>query len=159
MTNSEHVIAQEVLQMFIEIARIEPQVLLNFVDVVGSMLHIVEAECLKKRTRISNLAIEFIISFADGLSSHSFIDTMFITFAMDKEMASTILEESEDRQGFRRLFTIIMKMLLDKEDDPSWHTTNCQDEDVGQYNNYNVVQVFVSISHLSTRESYCVCCI
>ncbi|XP_073225971.1 threonine--tRNA ligase, mitochondrial 1-like [Cicer arietinum] len=39
-----------------------------------------------------------------------------------------------------RLFAILMKMLLDIEDDPTWHTAELEDEDASETSNYSVGQ-------------------
>ncbi|KAA8549670.1 hypothetical protein F0562_001312 [Nyssa sinensis] len=43
-------------------------------------------------------------------------------------------------QFISRLFGILMKMLLDIEDDPAWHSAESEDEDAGETSNYSVGQ-------------------
>ncbi|KAH9326987.1 hypothetical protein KI387_007165 [Taxus chinensis] len=117
---NEEATAQEALEMFIELAGTEPRFLRRqIVDVVGSMLQIAEAESLEEGTR--HLAIEFIITLAEA-----------------RERAPGMMRKLPQFIG--RLFAILMKMLLDVEDDPAWHAANTEDEDAGESSNYNVGQ-------------------
>ncbi|TQE04143.1 hypothetical protein C1H46_010255 [Malus baccata] len=43
-------------------------------------------------------------------------------------------------QFISRLFAILMRMLLDIEDEASWHTAESEDEDAGETGNYSVGQ-------------------
>ncbi|XP_057843683.1 uncharacterized protein LOC131053092 isoform X2 [Cryptomeria japonica] len=120
LNHNEEVTAQEALEMFIELAGTEPRFLRRqIVDVVGSMLQIAEAESLEEGTR--HLAIEFIITLAEA-----------------RERAPGMMRKLPQFIG--RLFAILMKMLLDIEDDPAWHAANTEDEDAGESSNYNVGQ-------------------
>ncbi|KAK9289466.1 hypothetical protein L1049_007621 [Liquidambar formosana] len=112
--------AQEALELLIELAGTEPRFLRRqLVDVVGSMLQIAEAESLEEGTR--HLAIEFVITLSEA-----------------RERAPGMMRKLP--QFIRRLFAILMKLLLDVEDDPAWHTAETEDEDAGESSNYSVGQ-------------------
>ncbi|XP_043691387.1 importin-5 [Telopea speciosissima] len=112
--------AQEALELLIELAGTEPKFLRRqLVEVVGSMLQIAEAESLEEGTR--HLAIEFVITLAEA-----------------RERAPGMMRKLP--QFISRLFAILMKMLLDIEDDPAWHTADTEDEDAGETSNYSVGQ-------------------
>ncbi|XP_059462421.1 uncharacterized protein LOC132191425 [Corylus avellana] len=108
--------AQEALELLIELAGTEPRFLRRqLVDVVGSMLQIAEADSLEESTR--HLAIEFVITLAEA-----------------RERAPGMMRKLP--QFIRRLFAVLMNMLLDVEDDPSWHNAESEDEDAGETSNY-----------------------
>ncbi|KAK9272999.1 hypothetical protein L1049_017806 [Liquidambar formosana] len=112
--------AQEALELLIELAGTEPRFLRRqLVDVVGSMLQIAEAESLEEGTR--HLAIEFVITLSEA-----------------RERAPGMMRKLP--QFISRLFAILMKMLLDIEDDPAWHSAETEDEDAGETSNYSVGQ-------------------
>ncbi|KAK6937001.1 Importin repeat 4 [Dillenia turbinata] len=112
--------AQEALELLIELAGTEPRFLRRqLVDVVGSMLQIAEAESLEEGTR--HLAIEFVVTLAEA-----------------RERAPGMMRKLP--QFISRLFAILMKMLLDVEDDPLWHTAEAENEDAGESSNYSVGQ-------------------
>lgn len=112
--------AQEALELLIELAGTEPRFLRRqLVDVVGSMLQIAEAESLEEGTR--HLAVEFVITLAEA-----------------RERAPGMMRKLP--QFISRLFAILMKMLLDIEDDPAWHSADSEDEDAGESSNYSVGQ-------------------
>ncbi|KAI4350353.1 hypothetical protein L6164_004815 [Bauhinia variegata] len=112
--------AQEALELLIELAGTEPRFLRRqLVDVVGSMLQIAEAESLEEGTR--HLAIEFVITLAEA-----------------RERAPGMMRKLP--QFIRRLFAILMNMLLDIEDDPAWHSAETEDEDAGETSNYGFGQ-------------------
>ncbi|KAF7119802.1 hypothetical protein RHSIM_Rhsim13G0232100 [Rhododendron simsii] len=112
--------AQEALELLIELAGTEPRFLRRqLVDVVGSMLQIAEAETLEEGTR--HLAIEFVITLAEA-----------------RERAPGMMRKLP--QFISRLFAILMKMLLDIEDDPAWHSAETEDEEAGETSNYSVGQ-------------------
>eukprot|EP00252_Welwitschia_mirabilis_P001402 TRINITY_DN11268_c0_g1_i1.p1 TRINITY_DN11268_c0_g1~~TRINITY_DN11268_c0_g1_i1.p1 ORF type:complete len:1174 (+),score=249.39 TRINITY_DN11268_c0_g1_i1:398-3523(+) len=120
LNRGEEATAQEALEMFIELAGTEPRFLRRqIVDVVSSMLQIAEAESLEEGTR--HLAIEFIITLAEA-----------------RERAPGMMRKFPQFIG--RLFAILMKMLLDIEDDAAWHAANTEDEDAGETSNYSVGQ-------------------
>ncbi|PON98072.1 Coatomer beta subunit [Trema orientale] len=112
--------AQEALELLIELAGTEPRFLRRQIaDVVGSMLQIAEAESLEEGTR--HLAIEFVITLAEA-----------------RERAPGMMRKLP--QFISRLFAILMRMLLDIEDDPAWHSAESEDEDAGETSNYSVGQ-------------------
>ncbi|KAD4384200.1 hypothetical protein E3N88_24368 [Mikania micrantha] len=112
--------AQEALELLIELAGTEPRFLRRqLVEVVGSMLQIAEADTLEEGTR--HLAIEFVITLAEA-----------------REKAPGMMRKLP--QFISRLFGILLKMLLDIEDEHAWHTAENEDEDAGESSNYNVGQ-------------------
>eukprot|EP00249_Psilotum_nudum_P013400 c24308_g1_i1 orf=266-3634(-) len=116
----EEVTAQEALEMFIEVAGTEPRFLRKqLVEVVSSMLQIADAESLEKATR--HLAVEFLITLAEA-----------------RERAPGMMRKLPQFIG--KLFGILMKMLLDIEDEPEWHAAESEDEDAGESSNYEVGQ-------------------
>ncbi|KAG9153955.1 hypothetical protein Leryth_000484 [Lithospermum erythrorhizon] len=120
LNSGQEATAQEALELLIELAGTEPRFLRRqIVDVVGSMLQIGEAESLEEGTR--HLAIEFVITLAEA-----------------RERAPGMMRKLP--QFISRLFSILMKMLLDVEDDPAWHTADVEDEDAGESSNYSVGQ-------------------
>lgn len=120
LNNGNEATAQEALELLIELAGTEPRFLRRqLVEVVGSMLQIAEAESLEEGTR--HLAIEFVITLAEA-----------------RERAPGMMRKLP--QFISRLFAILMKMLLDIEDDPIWHSAESEDEDAGESSNYSVGQ-------------------
>ncbi|KAL6506577.1 hypothetical protein OROGR_024758 [Orobanche gracilis] len=120
LNSGQEATAQEALELLIELAGTEPRFLRRqIVDVVGSMLQIAEAEGLEEGTR--HLAIEFVITLAEA-----------------RERAPGMMRKLP--QFINRLFTNLMKMLLDVEDDPAWHSAEAKDEDAGETSNYCVGQ-------------------
>ncbi|XP_042473103.1 importin-5-like [Zingiber officinale] len=119
--NSGHeAAAQEALELLVELAGAEPRFLRRQIgDVVGAMMQIAEADGLEEGTR--HLAIEFVITLAEA-----------------RERAPGMMRKLP--QFLSRLFAVLMKMLLDLEDDPAWHTAEVQDEDAGETSNYGVAQ-------------------
>ncbi|KAG6605836.1 importin-5 [Cucurbita pepo subsp. pepo] len=120
LNNGQEATAQEALELLIELAGTEPRFLRRqLVDVVGSMLQIAEAESLDEGTR--HLAIEFVITLAEA-----------------RERAPGMMRKMP--QFISRLFAILMKLLLDIEDDRAWHAAENEDEDAGETSNYSVGQ-------------------
>ncbi|KAK4791299.1 hypothetical protein SAY86_031712 [Trapa natans] len=120
LNSGQEVTAQEALELLIELAGTEPRFLRRqLVEVVGSMLQIAEAESLEEATR--HLAIEFVITIAEA-----------------RERAPGMMRKLP--QFINRLFSILMKMLLDIEDEPVWHSAESEDEDAGETSNYSVGQ-------------------
>ncbi|KAE8677193.1 Calcium ion binding [Hibiscus syriacus] len=120
LNNGNEATAQEALELLIELAETEPQFLRRqLVDVVGSMLQIADAQSLEEGTR--HLAIEFVITLSEA-----------------RERAPGMMRKLP--QFISRLFAILMKMLLDIEDDAAWHTAETEDEDAGETSNYAVGQ-------------------
>ncbi|XVE70336.1 hypothetical protein DITRI_Ditri10aG0064300 [Diplodiscus trichospermus] len=120
LNNGNEATAQEALELLIELAGTEPRLLRRqLVDVVGSMLQIAEAESLEEGTR--HLAVEFVITLAEA-----------------RERAPGMMRKFP--QFISRLFAILMRMLLDVEDDAAWHSAETEDEDAGETSNYSVGQ-------------------
>ncbi|XVF42566.1 hypothetical protein PTKIN_Ptkin01aG0373800 [Pterospermum kingtungense] len=112
--------AQEALELLIELAGTEPRFLRRqIMEVVGSMLQIAEAESLEEGTR--HLAIEFVITLAEA-----------------RERAPGMMRKLP--QFIRRLFGVLMNLLVDIEDEPEWYTAESEDEDAGETSNYGVGQ-------------------
>ncbi|KAK6925778.1 Importin repeat 4 [Dillenia turbinata] len=61
-----------------------------------------------------------------------------ITLAEARERAPGMMRKFP--QFISRLFAILMKMLLDVEDDPLWHTAEAEIEDASELSNYSVGQ-------------------
>ncbi|CAL0329861.1 unnamed protein product [Lupinus luteus] len=120
LNSGQEATAQEALELMIELAGTEPRFLRRqLAEVVGAMLQIAEAESLEEGTR--HLAIEFVITLAEA-----------------RERAPGMMRKLP--QFISRLFAILMKMLLDIEDDPTWHSAETEDEDAGETSNYSVGQ-------------------
>ncbi|KAL5976762.1 Importin-5 [Asimina triloba] len=120
LNSGQETTAQEALELLIELAGTEPKFLRRqLADVVGAMLQIAEADGLEEGTR--HLAIEFVITLAEA-----------------RERAPGMMRKLPQFIG--RLFAILMKMLLDIEDDPAWHNAENEDEDAGETSNYSVGQ-------------------
>ncbi|EOY10577.1 ARM repeat superfamily protein isoform 2 [Theobroma cacao] len=112
--------AQEALELLIELAGSEPRFLRRqLMEVVGSMLQIAEAESLEEGTR--HLAVEFVITLAEA-----------------RERAPGMMRKLP--QFIRRLFGVLMNMLLDVEDEQDWYNAESEDEDAGETSNYAVGQ-------------------
>ncbi|XP_021282305.1 importin-5-like [Herrania umbratica] len=112
--------AQEALELLIELAGSEPRFLRRqIMEVVGSMLQIAEAESLEEGTR--HLAVEFVITLAEA-----------------RERAPGMMRKLP--QFIRRLFGVLMNMLLDVEDEQDWYNAESEDEDAGETSNYGVGQ-------------------
>ncbi|GAB4851477.1 Importin-5 [Ancistrocladus abbreviatus] len=115
--------AQEALELLTDLAGTEPKFFkYELVEVVGSILEIAEAESFQEGTR--HLAIEFIITLAESSRD-------------DEEVADTL---SELPQFSHRLYSTLMKMLLDIEDDPTWHSADWEHMDAGETSNYRMAQ-------------------
>ncbi|KAJ8499895.1 hypothetical protein OPV22_010447 [Ensete ventricosum] len=120
LNSGQEAAAQEALELLVELAGAEPRFLRRqLADVVGAMLQISEADGLEEGTR--HLAIEFVITLAEA-----------------RERAPGMMRKLP--QFVSRLFAVLMKMLLDIEDDPAWHSAEVQDEDAGETSNYGVAQ-------------------
>ncbi|KAH7296218.1 hypothetical protein KP509_26G014000 [Ceratopteris richardii] len=116
----EEATAQEALEMFIDVAETEPRFLRKqLVEVVSSMLQIADADRLEDATR--HLAVEFLITLAEA-----------------RERAPGMMRKLPQFIG--KLVGILLKMLLDIEDDPAWHSAEPEDENAGESNNYEVGQ-------------------
>ncbi|KAL8142865.1 hypothetical protein V2J09_015897 [Rumex salicifolius] len=121
LNSGQEATAQEALELLIDLAGTEPRFLRRqLVEVVGAMLQIAEAEdALEEGTR--HLAIEFVITLAEA-----------------RERAPGMMRKLP--QFIHRLFAILMKMLLDINDEPAWHTADTEDEDAGETTNFTVAQ-------------------
>lgn len=120
LNNREEATAQEALEMFIAVAGTEPRFLRRQLsEVVGNMLQIAEAEELDEGTR--HLAVEFLITLAEA-----------------RERAPGMMRKLPHFIG--RLFGTLMNMLLDIDDEPSWHAADSEDDDGGESSNYEVGQ-------------------
>lgn len=120
LNSGQEATAQEALELMIELAEAEPRFLRRqLVEVVGGMLQIADAESLEEGTR--QLAVEFVTSLAEA-----------------RERAPGMMRKLP--QFIQRLFSILMKMLLDIEDDPEWHSAKEEHEEAGLSSNYSVGQ-------------------
>lgn len=120
LNTGQEATAQEALELLIELAGTEPRFLRKQLpDVVGSMLQIAEAPQLEEGTR--HLAVEFVITLAEA-----------------RERAPGMMRRLP--QFVARLFSVLMKMLLDINDEPSWHGAETEDEDAGEMSSYSVGQ-------------------
>nr|XP_029123663.1 importin-5 isoform X2 [Elaeis guineensis] len=120
LNSGQEATAQEALELLIELAGTEPRFLRRQLpDVVSAMLQIAEADQLEEGTR--HLAVEFVITLAEA-----------------RERAPGMMRRLPQFIG--RLFAVLMKMLLDIEDEPAWHGAEAEDEDAGETSNYSVAQ-------------------
>ncbi|CAI9108164.1 OLC1v1007707C1 [Oldenlandia corymbosa var. corymbosa] len=120
LNGAQEATAQEALELLIELAGTEPRFLRRqLVDVVGSMLQIAEAQSLEEGTR--HLAIEFVITLAEA-----------------RERAPGMMRKLP--QFISKMFSILMNMLLDIDDEPEWHSAEPESEDAGETSNYSVGQ-------------------
>lgn len=121
LTSGQEATAQEALELLIELAGTEPRFLRKqIVEVVGAMLQIAEADSLEEGTK--HLAVEFVITLAEA-----------------RERAPGMIRKMP--QFVKRLFGILMNMLLDVEDAREWHNADNEDqEDAGESSNYSVGQ-------------------
>ncbi|KAL8201585.1 hypothetical protein R6Q57_010732 [Mikania cordata] len=123
LISGEESTAQDALELLIELAGTEPRFLKKQItEVVGSMLQIAEAETLEEGTK--HLALEFVITLAEA-----------------REKAPGMMRKLP--QFIKRLFEILMKMLLDVEDDPAWHSAEVEHEDAGESSNYSAGQEYL----------------
>ena len=117
---NEEATAQEALEMLIEIAGSEPRFLRKqLVDVVGSILQIAETEGLEEGTQ--HLAVEFMVTLTEA-----------------RERAPGMMRKLPHFIG--KLFSILMKMLTDIDDEPAWHSAEEEEEDAGESSNYEMAQ-------------------
>ncbi|XWS57867.1 hypothetical protein CRYUN_Cryun09bG0210100 [Craigia yunnanensis] len=112
--------AQEALELLIELAGTEPRFLRKqIMEVVGSMLQIAEAESLEEGT--CHLAVEFVITLAEA-----------------RERAPGMMRKLP--QFIKRLFGVLMNLLVDIEDESNWYNAETENEDAGETSNYGVGQ-------------------
>ncbi|TKY62898.1 Importin-5 protein [Spatholobus suberectus] len=120
LNSGQEAVAQEALELLIELAGTEPRFLRRqIVDVIGSMLQVAEADALEEGTR--HLAIEFVVTLAEA-----------------RERAPGMMRKLP--QFVRKLVGVLMNLLLDIEDDPAWHGAEDEDEDAGETSNYGFGQ-------------------
>ncbi|KAJ0982706.1 hypothetical protein J5N97_010961 [Dioscorea zingiberensis] len=120
LNSGQEATAQEALELLIELAGTEPRFLRRQLpEVVGSMLQIAEADQLEEGTR--HLAVEFVITLAEA-----------------RERAPGMIRRLPQFVG--QLFAVLMKMLLDINDEPAWYNAESEDEDAGETTNYSVGQ-------------------
>lgn len=123
LNSVEESTAQDALELLIELAGTEPRFLRkSIVEVVGAMLQIAEAESLEEGTK--HLAVEFVVTLAEA-----------------RERAPGMIRKLP--QFIKRLFEVLMKMLLDIEDDPAWHSAEIEHEDAGESSNYSAGQEYL----------------
>nr|GEU75259.1 importin-5-like [Tanacetum cinerariifolium] len=123
LNSGEESTAQDALELLIELAGTEPRFLRkSIVEVVGAMLQIAEAESLEEGTK--HLAVEFVVTLAEA-----------------RERAPGMIRKLP--QFIKRLFEVLMKMLLDVEDDPAWHSAEIEHEDAGESSNYSAGQEYL----------------
>nr|XP_043633893.1 importin-5-like [Erigeron canadensis] len=123
LVSGEEATAQEALELLIELAGTEPRFLRrSIVEVVGAMLQIAEAESFEEGTK--HLALEFVVTLAEA-----------------RERAPGMIRKLP--QFVKRLFEVLMKMLLDVEDDPDWHGAQIEHEDAGETSNYSAGQEYL----------------
>ncbi|KAJ0612350.1 putative armadillo-like helical, TOG domain, importin beta family [Helianthus annuus] len=96
-----------------------PAMMQTLTESLNGGQEIAEAETLEEGTR--HLAIEFVITLAEA-----------------RERAPGMMRKLP--QFVSRLFAILMRMLLDIEDEPAWHSAETEDEDVGESSNYSFGQ-------------------
>ena len=113
--------AQEALDMLVEVAGTEPRFLRKQLEpVCQAMLTIAAEEKFEEGVR--HLAIEFIVTLCE-----------------QREKAPGMMRKIPQYIG--QLCNILLKMLLDVEDDPDWHTaTTEENEDAGNSDNFHVAQ-------------------
>ncbi|KAH9315236.1 hypothetical protein KI387_023863 [Taxus chinensis] len=116
----EEVVAQEALEMLIEVAGTAPQFFRKQLpEVVSSMLQIAEAESLEDGMR--HLALEFLVTLSEA-----------------RERAPGMMRKLP--HFIAKLFAILVNLLLDIEDASAWHTAEIENEDAGLTSNYEVGQ-------------------
>ncbi|XP_075092577.1 uncharacterized protein LOC107826958 [Nicotiana tabacum] len=116
MSNSENVLAQDVLSFFTKLAKNEPRFLrTQLADVVNTMFEIAEAKSLKEPTR--HMAVSFVLKLLEG-----------------KEKALGMLQKLP---WFTNTFLeILFNLLLDIKDEPHWHTAETNNENAGVTKGY-----------------------
>ncbi|XP_071735518.1 uncharacterized protein [Rutidosis leptorrhynchoides] len=123
LNSGEESTAQDALELLIELAGTEPRFLRKqIVEIVGVMLQIAEAETLEEGTK--HLALEFVVTLAEA-----------------REQAPGMIRKLP--QFIKRLFEVLMKMLLDVEDDPAWHSAEVEHEDAGESSNFSAGQEYL----------------
>ncbi|XP_058114921.1 uncharacterized protein LOC131257956 isoform X2 [Magnolia sinica] len=110
------VVAQEELEVLIEVAGIAPGFLRGQLhEVLGFMIEIVEAQGLEDGTR--HLALEF-----------------FLTLAETRGFATGVMRKLP--QLVARLFVFLVNLLVDVEDTPLWYAADMKDLNAGLSTNF-----------------------
>lgn len=131
LNSQEESIAQEALEMFIEVAGVHPRFLRKQLhEIVSTMLQIAEAKGLEDATR--QLALEFLITLVDA-----------------REQAPGMMRKVP--QFMDRIFAVLLDMLLDLEDEQSWYEANDDEEDVGAGSNYEAAQEYLDRAAVSLQ--------
>ncbi|XP_062018388.1 uncharacterized protein LOC133734787 isoform X3 [Rosa rugosa] len=108
LNKGKEIMAQEAIKLFIELAGTHPTLLSCNGQIIRAMLQIAEAiDVLEQGTR--HLAIEFLITLAEA-----------------RERAPWIMRRCREFVGL--LFPILMRMVSNVKDDPSWHTAETDDD-------------------------------
>eukprot|EP00271_Cylindrocystis_brebissonii_P019237 TRINITY_DN5787_c0_g1_i1.p1 TRINITY_DN5787_c0_g1~~TRINITY_DN5787_c0_g1_i1.p1 ORF type:complete len:1153 (+),score=248.27 TRINITY_DN5787_c0_g1_i1:117-3461(+) len=120
LNNKEEEAAQEALGMFIEVGGTNPRFLRRQLqDILLMMLQIAEAAELDEGTR--QLAVEFLVTLIEA-----------------REGAPGMMRKLSHVNG--RLFAVLLKMLLDIEDDPKWYTVDKEDDLESDSTDYEMAQ-------------------
>ncbi|CAO2829312.1 unnamed protein product [Amaranthus hypochondriacus] len=114
---SQESTAREAIIVLMELAKSNPRLLIRIQigKLVDFMLQMARAEQLDEGTR--HLAIEFVITIAEA-----------------SDQAPGMMKKLLEYVSV--LFEILMKMLLDIEDDPAWYSAEVENEDAGETSNY-----------------------
>ncbi|KAM5546436.1 hypothetical protein ABKV19_002471 [Rosa sericea] len=108
LNKGKEIMAQEAIKLFIELAGTHPTLLSRNGQIIRAMLQIAEAiDVLEQGTR--HLAIEFLITLAEA-----------------GERAPWIMRRCREFVGL--CFPILMRMVSNVKDDPSWHTAETDDD-------------------------------
>ncbi|KAM5584466.1 hypothetical protein ABKV19_004040 [Rosa sericea] len=108
LNKGKEIMAQEAIKLFIELAGTHPTLLSRNGQIIRAMLQIAEAiDVLEQGTR--HLAIEFLITLAEA-----------------GERAPWIMRRCREFVGL--FFPILMRMVSNVKDDPSWHTAETDDD-------------------------------
>ncbi|KAJ9555780.1 hypothetical protein OSB04_010394 [Centaurea solstitialis] len=128
LNSQQEAAAQELLKLLIELVEAVPGLFGRELDkVLEHMMQIATTETLEEGTR--HLAIGFLIALVEA-----------------RERAAMMRELIDDLVRFPcELFAILLKMLLDIEDEPAWYTTDNEDEDAGGSSNYNAAKDYMGL--------------
>ncbi|XP_059278722.1 uncharacterized protein LOC132032929 isoform X1 [Lycium ferocissimum] len=109
--------AQKMLNIFIELAENDPRFFRRqLVDVVHDMFEIAEAKSSAEETK--HLAVEFLLTLVEA-----------------KKKAPGMMKKL--RSFTNDCFTMILNMLLDIEDEPSWYSMDTKNSHAGETENYS----------------------
>ncbi|KAK6802340.1 hypothetical protein RDI58_000120 [Solanum bulbocastanum] len=107
---------QNMLNLFIELAKKEPRFFRRqLVDVVSDMFEIAEDKSVKEKTK--HLAVEFVLTLVEAKKKAPGMMKKLLFFT-------------------NTCFAMILKLLLDIEDEPSWYSTDSEHEYAGETENY-----------------------